>query len=137
MRACHAALPGSIPGQDLIWNKNPNTLFPNLSPFPSYANITRICPHLIPRKYVAKFCSQRFVFSPSLLAPTSSKGWLEQMLKMSPSRTNTCFKTPSDISLHITQTTLGYLHCSCVNLCKELLPACHVRFVHFLLHTAT
>ena len=47
--------------------------------------------------FVAKFCSQLFVFSqycsvsPSHLGPTSSKGWLEQILKMSPSRTNTYF----------------------------------------------
>ena len=42
--------------------------------------------------------------SPSLLAPTNSKGWLEQMLKMSPSRTNTYF-----ISL-ISCCTLPSLH---------------------------
>ena len=35
----------------LFGTKIPNTLFPNSSPFPSYANITRICPHLISRPF--------------------------------------------------------------------------------------
>ena len=90
-------------GQSLWWwfrtlfgTKNPNTLFPNSSPFPSYAIIT----HLSSFDSMAILSLSSVVnclylvncsVSPSLLAPTSSKGWLEQILKMSPYRTNTCF----------------------------------------------
>ena len=130
-------------GQSLWWwfrtllgTKNPNTLFPNSSLFLSYATITHL-----PSLHSMAILSLRSVanclylvnclVSPSLLAPTSSKGWLEQMLKMSPSRTNTCF-----ILLHITQSALVYLHGSRVNLCNELLPASYFHFVHILLHAA-
>ena len=57
------------PGQSL-WSsfrtlfvtKNPNTLFPNSSPFPSYANITRISPPWFHCHFVAEICSQLLVF---------------------------------------------------------------------------
>ena len=70
--------------------------FPNSSPFPSYASIT----HLSSLDSMAILLLSSVVnclylvncsVSPSHLGPTSSKGWLEQLLKMSPSRTNTCF----------------------------------------------
>ena len=73
--------------------------------------------------------------SPSLLVPTSSKGWLEQMLEMSP-LSHEHMRHLADLLLHITQSALVYLHCSCVNLCNKLFPASYFRFVHILLHAA-
>ena len=81
-------------GQSLWWcfrtlfgTKNPNTLFPNSSPFFDLRDHNTSVLTWFHGHFVAKFCSQLFIFSQLF----SSKGWLEQMLKMSPTRTNTCF----------------------------------------------
>ena len=120
--------------QDLIYNKK------SLDTFSEFVPVFELCEHntylssldstaiLSLSSIVNCLCLVNRSMSPSLLAPTRSKVWLDQMLKMSPSRTNTCFSPPSDLSLHITQSALAYLRWSCVNLCNELFLACYLRF---------
>ena len=133
-------------GQSLWWlfrtlfgTKNPNTLFPNSYPFPSYATITHLSSlHSI--AILSLSCSQLFVFSQLFSVSFSSCPYQFQRLARVDAQnvplSHEHILLPADLLLHITQSALVYFHGSCVNLCIELLPASYFNFVHILLHAA-
>ena len=126
-------------GQSLWWwfrtlfgTKNANTLFSNSSPFPSYASYNTSVLAWFHGHFVAKFCSQLFVFSQ--LFSVSFSSWPYQFQRLARAAAQNVPLSHehilhlADLLLHITQSALVYLHCSCVNLCNELLSASYFLF---------